>query len=77
MRCVWVIGFAALAGVHPARADFLDDVRRTFQKDILRVFEQDIPRAFGAKPGKHSSPPDQPKPVSRPDAPRNARPTPR
>ena len=77
MRPVWIVCLAALVGAPPARADFLDDVRRTFQKDIPKVFEQDIPRAFGAKPGKHASPPDQPKPAVRPGAPRSARPTPR
>ena len=78
MRQSWALLVAAAAGwPAPAHADFLDDVRRTFQKDIPRVFEQDIPRAFRARTGKHSSPPDQPKPAARPDAPRNARPAPR
>ena len=65
---VAVLTVSALAT--PARADFLDDVRRTFQKDIPRVFEKDIPRFFGANPKKRpEAPPAAKKPKPRPDPP--------
>lgn len=38
----------------PARADFLDDVRRTFQTDIPHFFQDDIPCAFGGQPTSHA-----------------------
>ncbi len=56
---------ATMAAAWPAsaRADFLDDVRRTFQVDIPRTFEHDIPRAFGAD-GKPQPPVKPTKPAS-------------
>lgn len=38
----------------PARADFLDDVRRTFTKDMPHFFQDDIPCAFGGQPTSHT-----------------------
>ncbi len=71
MRAAPVVAVLMVPAVAmPARADFLDDVRRTFQKDIPRVFEEDIPRAFGANPKKRPEPPPAPKkPKTRPNQP--------
>jgi hypothetical protein len=38
----------------PARADFLDDVRKTFTKDMPHFFQDDIPCAFGGQPTSHT-----------------------
>ena len=66
-----VLVLAGAAWAVPARADFLDDVRRTFQKDIPRTFEQDIPRFFGAKPkAEPVTPPPKTRAKPSPDAPR-------
>ena len=69
-RAALLAAVMPLALAAPARADFLDDVRRTFQPDIPRTFEHDIPRAFGAK--------DKPEPARRPppDRPRGSAPAP-
>jgi hypothetical protein len=67
----------------PARADFLDDMRRTFksdipkfvQKDVTNFFQDDVPCAFGGKPtsgtrpGCKSAPDAPPKQGSEPPAP--------
>jgi len=48
--------FPALAclGSTPARADFLDGVRKTFTKDLPHFFQDDIPCAFGGQPTSHT-----------------------
>ncbi len=50
---VAVLALATLMPM-PARADFLDDVRRTFQTDIPHFFQDDIPCAFGGQPTSHT-----------------------
>jgi hypothetical protein len=49
----YLIVMLALAPA-PARADFLDDARRTFQNDIPHFFQDDIPCAFGGQPTSHT-----------------------
>ncbi len=62
-RSLGAMALLYAASPTPARADFLDDVRRTFKEDIPRTFEHDIPRFFGAEPGKPVPPPPKAKPV--------------
>jgi hypothetical protein len=51
-----ILALLAFASVHtpPARADFLDDVRKTFTKDMPHFFQDDIPCAFGGQPTSHT-----------------------
>ncbi len=60
---VLVLSLASAAPA-PARADFLDDARRTFQTDIPHFFQDDIPCAFGGQPTSHTK--TSCKPSSRP-----------
>lgn len=75
-RCLFgVMASCCAAPPTPARADFLDDVRRTFKEDIPRTFEHDIPRFFGAEPSKPTPPPPKAKAVKpAPDKPADRKP---
>ena len=55
-RAAWVFTIAASACVAsaPARADFLDGVRKTFTNDLPHFFQDDIPCAFGGQPTSHT-----------------------
>jgi hypothetical protein len=50
------LAMAGLAFVSstPARADFLDGVRKTFTNDLPHFFQDDIPCAFGGQPTSHT-----------------------
>jgi hypothetical protein len=50
-RAAWPLALLMVAAaLHPARAEFFDDVKRTFQTDIPHFFQDDIPCAFGGQP---------------------------
>ena len=53
---VWlpIAAFVTCLAPSPARADFLDDVRKTFTKDMPHFFQDDIPCAFGGQPTIHT-----------------------
>jgi hypothetical protein len=76
-RIAWHTSAAAISVITaaaPAKADFLDDVRKTFTKDMPHFFQDDVPCAFGGQPTSHTRKScNSPKPEDKPKATRQKR----
>jgi hypothetical protein len=74
-RCMSAVAFSvAVTAAMPARADFLDGVRKTFTNDLPHFFQDDVPCAFGGQPTSHTRKScNSPKPQDKPKAARQPR----
>jgi hypothetical protein len=77
-RIAWYTSVAAISmtvgTAMPARADFLDGVRKTFTNDLPHFFQDDVPCAFGGQPTSHTRKScNSPKPEDKPKAGRQPR----
>ena len=74
-RCASVAAISVtVVAAMPARADFLDGVRKTLTNDLPHFFQDDVPCAFGGQPTSHTRKScNSPRPEDKPKATRQPR----